>query len=739
MLPGIKKRLVSFSDIMMYVAVGLKYGRLITLLMCVSLLVGLTYFVYAKPVYYARAVAQHQQVALPVDTETLFRDSNELSIAAEMGAPHIVWRAAARLGFRGDLRELEEKHIRKVKISFDHLRNIQIEVWPYQPHYAAPWGETLVEEYLRYRDERRARQRDIALQTYTNEMASLHQRMLDTQMAKAAFKETNEITRLLIQMNELGAVPVQLVMVSHRIQEMDRIKRSLDDSRLDMASKLSLMAAVKDREPLDVGQIAYNLDPTQFGTLPSGPLPQPLQRPGMTHGVIFVPQMLEGGTAQRWHTLYKERQQVQESVREAEKIYRPAHPKMAPLLAQLEKLDKELAAEYTVARNKFELEYAKLIDQRQELEGKLEAYKTSMAQYEQMQQASSEFEAGQLAWKVMFTELAKKVTAYTVGIENERARIEYLGTPELRNIVPVSPNRLKLVVISLILGLSLSIGVPFLFEYLDYTVNDVSEVEHTLSMRGLGIVPRVLEGATERFPLLGVDDAGSRHLLENFRVIRANLILHPGEASGEIDKTKQVIMVSSAVPKEGKTAISANLAISFAQRGEKTLLVDADLRRGRLHRLFGTRTSPGLSNILMEGAKLEETCRASFHENLDVLTCGRHLSGATELLGSPAFESVMADLRKKYQKIVIDTPPVLGLSETSMMQNLVDGVLFVISSNQTPMRSVKAAIDTLRANGAKFYGFVLNRIDLSDNANYYNYYYYSYHYYDRYQALEKAS
>ena len=196
-------------------------------------------------------------------------------------------------------------------------------------------------------------------------------------------------------------------------------------------------------------------------------------------------------------------------------------------------------------------------------------------------------------------------------------------------------------------------------------------------------------------------------------------------------------MVASAMPKEGKTAISSNLALSFADKGEKTLLIDCDLRRGRQHRVFGLSASPGLSNIFLEKATLAETCRPSGHENLDLLTCGKHVSGTTDALGDQVFEDLLAELRQRYQRIVIDTAPVLGLAETSTMQRMIDGVVFVISSNHTPIRSVKAAVEMLQANGANFFGFVLNRIDLSTATNYYKYYYYSYQYYDNYQTVEK--
>jgi len=207
---------------------------------------------------------------------------------------------------------------------------------------------------------------------------------------------------------------------------------------------------------------------------------------------------------------------------------------------------------------------------------------------------------------------------------------------------------------------------------------------------------------------------------------------------GTLTKAAHVTMVTSAMPKEGKTVVSSNLAISFGQTGARTLLVDTDLRRGRLHRLFGLRKSPGLSDYLLGKNTLEEAIRPSGKDNLSILSAGAHLESGTEMLGSPKFGELMATLRSQYDRIVVDTPPVLGLSETSVLQPHVDGVLFVIWSGRTPIRNMKTAIDILTANGANLYGFILNRLDLTATTNYYQYYYYSSDYYHSYHALENA-
>jgi polysaccharide biosynthesis transport protein len=145
-----------------------------------------------------------------------------------------------------------------------------------------------------------------------------------------------------------------------------------------------------------------------------------------------------------------------------------------------------------------------------------------------------------------------------------------------------------------------------------------------------------------------------------------------------------------------------------------------------------------MSGLLTGKHTLDEVIRPVARENLSIITAGDHIHAATELFGSPQFTELMEKLRGQFDRIVLDTPPVLGLSETSALQRWVDGVLLVVWCGRTPVRNLKASIETLAANGANFYGFVLNRLDLSATTNYYQYYYYSYDYYHNYHALEDA-
>jgi capsular exopolysaccharide synthesis family protein len=197
------------------------------------------------------------------------------------------------------------------------------------------------------------------------------------------------------------------------------------------------------------------------------------------------------------------------------------------------------------------------------------------------------------------------------------------------------------------------------------------------------------------------------------------------------------MVVTSARPQEGKTMLAANLAWSFASIHDRTLIIDCDLRRGRMHKLLGLDNEVGMSTLFNQTSTLEETIQPTEVPNLSVLTRGPIIAGSTEKLCTNDFSDLVESLRGKFNRIILDAPPVLGLSETCSLQRVVDGVLLVVMAEKTPSREVKQAYELLRKAGGRFYGFVLNRLDLNRVSNYYSYYYYSSYYYSNFEDADQ--
>jgi succinoglycan biosynthesis transport protein ExoP len=729
MIPGLNKRVLNFYDLMLYVALVRKHLRLMVLLVCMSLLCGVVLYVYSRPVFYARSIVQVDSLSLPLDTDKVYHDGNLGNVISELRGPEVLERTAARLGVTADVAEIMSRYLRDLRISPDSAGNLDVQVWSYVPSWPAQWTQIMVQEFMKLRAEQREKYRDTVIKTYGDELTQIKDKIDNDQDSRFAFEDESKSTQAQIDAASLQNLPAHLAQVKQRIDQLEGIRKQLDDPSIDTVDRLSIIAAADSESPVRIGQTVTSLDSVN----PPGPGSSPAagtSDDSVTTDAVVVPGLM--AETMEWQRLERRQRELLKQKADLSLVFKPGNQKMLAVDKDLTETQRNLDLDYEVARNRFDIVCRSLQDHYSDLQKKLPQYDEVNRKYARIQEDAQLHQAGQLGWNGLYKDADTTITQLAYTADKEKVNLRYGHTVEVRK-KPVAPNKLKLALLSFLFGLVLAFAVPFLIEYLDYTLSNLEEVEATFQMRGLGIIPQVPHELDHPILLDISGDGGERNLIENFRIVRTNLL-----AMGALSKPAHVIMVTSAVPKEGKTVVSSNLAISFGQTGARTLLIDTDLRRGRLHRLFGLRKSPGLSDILLDKASVAEAIRPSGKENVSILSAGQHVESGTELLGSSKFADLMTRFRSEYDRIIVDTPPVLGLSETSVLQSQVDGVLFVIWSGRTPIRNMKTAIDILAANGANFYGFILNRLDLSTTTNYYQYYYYSSDYYHSYHALENV-
>lgn len=724
MLPGLKKTGVNFGDVLMYVAIGLKHLRLIVLIACLCLLLGQFYYVFVRPVYYSRALVRVQSLPDQLDEQTIFNDSAIPTVIAQMTSATLIERAAVKLGIHQEFKEIEENLLKRIRINVSGDMLV-VEVWAYRYNFAKDFPEALFREFIASREERRVKQRQLLLDSYSQSMDDISGILDQNAKKRSQFRDQQQVTQVLIEGKKTQSLPAELAQLERNIGDMEEICSKLKEPSLDLIAKLSILSTSENKASLSLGQVVDPAD--RKDSFSTGQMQANATNPG---GIVIVPSMV---AEQAWEPLEREKNQLEQRINEISRVYLPGHRKMVELEKQLQVLNQKLYSEYEMALHRFEVRYSSLVERRDSLRAKLPAYHENLDRMAKIDKENVLFESGQLSWKQIYGEMARKITAQEFAEDKERVILEFLGLAECKT-KPVSPTRKRILLMSLGLAVVLGLGVPLLIEFLDHTATTIEQVEHAFQIRGLGIVPLVIRDSSAEPTLLHAADSQKDHLLENFRVIRTNLL-----SIGAISTAPQVLMVTSSMPKEGKTVVSSNLSLSFAQMGTRTLLIDADLRRGRIHRLLGMLKNPGLTGLLDDSVTLEEACRPTAIPNLHVLTAGSyHHETGIEKLSSQRFRQVVELLRSKYDRIIIDTPPTLGLSETSVMQSSTDGVLFVIWSAHTPMNTAKAAVNLLKKNGANFYGFVLNRLDLSSSTNYYQYYYYSNDYYRDYHSLKNA-
>ena len=216
-----------------------------------------------------------------------------------------------------------------------------------------------------------------------------------------------------------------------------------------------------------------------------------------------------------------------------------------------------------------------------------------------------------------------------------------------------------------------------------------------------------------------VNEYPKSSITEAIKTIKTNLRF------SSVNEKIKTILVTSSTAGEGKSFISANLAVSFANSSNKVLIIDCDLRKGRQYDIFDPKSKLGLSNLLIDEnwkKNIGNYIQPTQIENLDILTTGEFPPDPTILLESPKMTSIMEELKKKYEMIILDTPPVIGLTDTLIMSRLVDNVLIIARARKTTLEALENTKESLQKVNANIAGVILNRVDRKNN-KYYNTYY----------------
>ncbi len=252
-------------------------------------------------------------------------------------------------------------------------------------------------------------------------------------------------------------------------------------------------------------------------------------------------------------------------------------------------------------------------------------------------------------------------------------------------------------------GLGLGIGILLLLEQMDDRMTSVSAFQSAFSEQVIGQIPR--DESTDNTEMLRPDD--QRHqLVESFRNLRSTLLYLPIEG-----KQPKTILITSAVPNEGKSTVSSNLALIMAFAGKKTLLIDADLRRGALHQSFGVPRDPGLTDVLGHNVNWKLAIRTTGIENLHVLPRGRNVPQPAEYILKPATDQLLRDLYDLYDYIIIDSSPILAADDTASLAPKIDATLFVVRLSYTSAKMTRKSLETLYKRGANIPGLILNQVD----------------------------
>jgi capsular exopolysaccharide synthesis family protein len=312
--------------------------------------------------------------------------------------------------------------------------------------------------------------------------------------------------------------------------------------------------------------------------------------------------------------------------------------------------------------------------------------------------------------------LYSKLEAEKLELNLPKNSMVQLTDPATPGKTPVRPNKTVNIALGLIFGLFMGVGLAFFIEYLDTSVKTIDDVERTFQAPVLGVIP-------QNIGLLLEEGSESKHA-EAYRVLRTNLLF------SRKDEKLNTIVVVSAGAGEGKSTTTINLATVFAQAGNRVLVVDSDLRRPTLHKLFKVSNNLGLTNYLLKQNELPELVQTTPVPNLDFMASGRLPNSSMGILGSAQMKEMIADLKQRYDFVLFDSPPILGVSDASIMASEVDLVMQVIQYRRYPQLMTIRAKQMIEKVGGNFVGIVLNNINMSQDEGYYYYsgYYHDYYY-----------
>lgn len=391
----------------------------------------------------------------------------------------------------------------------------------------------------------------------------------------------------------------------------------------------------------------------------------------------------------------------------------PNHPDMVKIGLAIQSADARIQAEVAQLVQAMRNEYEAAVAEERTLAAALNQQKQEA---QALNRASIEYgvlQRDSTANRQMFEALLQRTQETGVSEELKAGNIRVVDPAE-RPTGPASPNVFNNLLMALLAGMTLAVGLAFAFEYADDRLKNPDEMKKHLGLPFLGMVPALFD-KTVGAPLIG--GRVPNIFAESFRSIRTNVLFSSTDEGGRL------IVITSSAPGEGKTVVSTNLATALAQAGHRVLLVDADMRKPRVHEVFGQPSSPGLSNLLVGNATASETIQESATAGLWVLSAGTLPPNPAELLGSKRFKDFAAFLTQYFDWVVLDTPPVMAVTDASIAANLAHGVLFVVGAEMTSRRIAQRAVEQLELGQAKFLGTVLNRVDLEHNAYYYSRYY----------------
>jgi capsular exopolysaccharide synthesis family protein len=392
-------------------------------------------------------------------------------------------------------------------------------------------------------------------------------------------------------------------------------------------------------------------------------------------------------------------------VSELSKVYGPKHPRMIAAEAELSSIRETLSGQVrdliTSITTQYEVSENRVAQLEAEVEQAKAEFRSLSALDNQRKGLQREVDINQQLYNSFFTRL--KETDELGGFESANARVLDTALPKY---IPSEPNKKLLIGAAFVFSVGFGVFLAIAMETLNSGIRSVEDVERKLGQRMLGLIPWLPHKKKTNLPVRTFFDTKKHQFAESVRTLRTSLSLL------NIDKEEQAIMITSSVPKEGKTTVSINLAFAFGQL-DKTILIDADLRRPSVGKRFNIPNyQPGIANLILKSHTFEECLVRDEESNIDILPAGTIPSNPQELLSDKGFDDLIKSLKTQYKYVIVDTAPTQAVSDSMVIANSCDSVIYVVRADSTSEKLINNGLARFLQVGHRLDGVVLNQVDL---------------------------
>jgi len=410
---------------------------------------------------------------------------------------------------------------------------------------------------------------------------------------------------------------------------------------------------------------------------------------------------------------------------ELSKKYGQKHPRMVAIESELQTLQRRKTQEVNRVIGSLKNEYKVALAKERSLKAALTQQKKESLELNKKAVKYGVLRREAESARHMYELLIKRFKETSLTEDMRTGNIRIIDKAEVPTF-PVKPKKKLNILLAIIVGLVTGVGLAFFFEYLDNTIKIPEDIKQHLNIPYLGPAPLFDKNSKGRSKDSTDIDLVTLHspkssASESYRGMRTSILFSSAESP------PQAIIITSAGPQEGKTTTTANLAITMAQADSKVIILDCDMRRPQMHKVFGVARDVGISNLLVGSSNLEEAIIHLKIPNLDIIPCGPIPPNPSEILGSARMTTLLNELRKQYDHILIDSPPSTAVTDTVVLSKSVDGLVMVIRAGDTAREIARNGVVQFESIGAHILGAILNGVDMGkDSYYYYQYYYYYY-------------